>query len=117
MRYTAVALVALVSTSALAAQVVADVSPGTTHCGFYLDSAVTPSVVPVDAGGATCTYNASAVSAGTHNIVADARTATVDPVWGSVTATSAKSAPFSFTKPAATMPSGGPAPSNFRLVP
>jgi hypothetical protein len=88
--------------------IVVDVAPGTTHCGFFLDGAMAAAAVnPVT--GTTCQFDCSGVSPGPHSVEADARS--VDPVWGPTV--SAKSAPFHFTKPAAT----GAPPTNFRIVP
>jgi hypothetical protein len=101
----------LAASPAIGAKVVADVSPGTTHCGWYLDTGTTPTVIVVDAGGATCSYTLSTtLPSGPHTATADARS--VDPIWGTVA--SVKSAPFAFTKPAV---SGASAPASLRLVP
>lgn len=109
MKKLVVALFAICAFSqALAAQVEADAPPGATQCGFYLDTAVSPTLVTVTAG--KCRLNVSTVTVGTHTVTADARVP--DPIWGT-TISPKSSPPFSFTKPG---PSGT-APSNFILVP
>lgn len=110
-RLAVFACLLMAASPVMAAKIVADVGPGTTHCGWYLDTSTTPTVIVVDAGGATCTLTLSTtLPSGPHTAAADARS--VDPIWGTVA--SVKSAPFAFTKPAV---SGANAPASLRLVP
>lgn len=103
-----VVLFLVFSSFAFAANIEADAPAGATQCGFYLDTATTPTLVTVTAG--KCRLNVSAVTVGTHSVTADARVP--DPIWG--TAISPKASPaFTFTKPG---PVGSP-PTNFVLVP
>lgn len=58
--------------TAAAPFVVADISPGTTQCGWMLDSQFVE-IVAADVGGATCRYDLSGVGGGTHSITVVAR--------------------------------------------
>jgi hypothetical protein len=104
------ALTLTLAGTAGAAAIEADVAPGITQCGFYLNGAATPTVV--SASGGKCRFVLQpTLAVGTHSVEADGRE--VDPLWG--TRITARSAPFVFTKSDATSTSAPP--SNLSLVP
>ena len=107
MRKLMAVIAALFAPAALAAPfVVADVVSGVTSCGVTLDG---QAQTAVPASNLQCRFDVANVSNGQHTITMTARTVN-DPVWG--TQESAPSAPFVFSRPAATS-----APGNLRLVP
>lgn len=72
---------------------------GVTQCGVYLDSAAKV-VVPVTPVGTAndCAFDLANVATGAHTVSITYMT-TNDPIWG--TQESPKSAPLTFTRPAA----------------
>lgn len=102
-------LVLLSSLPSLAANVEANVDPGVTSCGVFLDAApkvtiaVTAPVPP--ATQAKCRFDVQGVSTGAHNVRMTA--IRDDPIWGLLE--SAQSPPFAFAKPSAPSVPASPA--------
>lgn len=102
-------VVLLAAMPAVGAVVEANVDPGVTSCGVFLDAApkvTIPVTAPVPpATQAKCRFDVQAVSTGAHNVRMTA--IRDDPIWG--TLESAQSPPFAFAKPSAPSVPASPA--------